>query len=551
MPRPTGSAMAAALLALVVTTGQAWAGGPGQEDLDRATEIRLNAKTLGDLAEVIRLVESALDKGLDEGDAQFARSLLAAVLIQRGSSLAGLAIATPPQNPDFADRRKAALADLEKGVQLSPQQPQALYLIARLNLLPGGEVKRADEALRQAIELSADQPPLRAEALILRAETQKDPQKRMADLDEAVRIAPDNANPVRVRGLFRADTGELEQSLVDLDKALQLDPKHMPTYEAKALVLARLKRFDEALVCLDKAQELRPDSIVPLLQKARIHGLQANLDAALHELSRAHEMQPESAAVLLLRAGVYRDKGEQEKALADVDAALKLRPQLPGGMRLRALLLADAGKRDEAIAELEKLRQSDPQDLLGLLQLGVLCAAEERHQQAVEAFSAVLTQRPDERLALRGRGDSLLNLGKHPQAIADYETLIKLQPKDASTLNNLAWVLATSPDDKLRDGKRAVALATEACELTEYKAAHILSTLAAAYAENGDFPAAIKWVEKGVEVAKEAEKEPLSKELESYRNRKPWRERLSAEKPQEPPTKKPEETHDEKPDEKH
>lgn len=139
----------------------------------------------------------------------------------------------------------------------------------------------------------------------------------------------------------------------------------------------------------------------------------------------------------------------------------------------------------------------------------------------------MLAERPDDWLALRSRGDALLNTGKQEEAIADYEKAIKLQPKDAGILNNLAWVLATSPEEKLRDGKRAIALATEACELTEYKQAHILSTLAAAYAEMGDFESALKWSRKGVEIGREDQKEPLTKELESYRAGKPWRELLS------------------------
>jgi tetratricopeptide (TPR) repeat protein len=539
--------LATALVILVVPWCRVWAEGPGQEDLDRATEVKLGAKTVDDLAEVIRLVESALKKGLDQQQAQFARNLLAAAVIQRGSHFAAMVIASSPRSPDFASRRKAALADLERGVQLNSGQPRALYLIARLNLLPGGDAKRASEALRQTIELSADQPPLRAQALLLRATIEPDADKKMADLDEAVRIVPDDPGPWRARGMLRSEMGKPEEALRDLDKAIQLAPKDVAAYEIKANVLAKLKKFDEALVSLDKARELNPDSIVPLLQKARIHGLQANLDGALHELDLAHSMQPDNVAVLLLRAGVYRDKGEREKAMADADAALKLGPQLPGAMRLRAVLLVDAGKRSEAIAQLEKLRQVDPQDVLGLLQLGMLYAAEGKHDQAVDAYSAVLAQRPDERLALRGRGDALLNLGKHEQAIADYEALIKLLPKDPGTLNNLAWVLATSPHEKLRDGKRAVALATEACELTDYKAAHILSTLAAAYAETGDFQSAIKWIEKGVEVAKEDEKQSLGKELQSYRAGKPWRELLSAEKPPQPPQKKPEPPPDQKP----
>jgi len=536
MSRPIRLILAAAVLAILVTPGRAWADGAGQDDLDRATELQLNKpKTIDELSAVIRLVESALEKGLDQGHADFARSLLAATLVQRGSSFAGMLMASPLQGPDFANRRKAALADLERGVQLSPKQPQACFLIARLNLLPDGDAKRAGEALRQAIELSTGQPPLHAQALMLRATIEKNPEKRLADMDEAVRTLPDDAAVRRARGLLRADLGKVEESLADMDEAIKLAPKDLANYEAKAIVLVGLKKYDEALVNLDKVLELSPNSVTPLLQKAQVHGLQSNLDAALHELDLAHSMQPENVVVLLLRAGVYRDQGEREKALADVRAALKLQPRLPDALRL----LADLGKRGEAIAQLEGLRRAEPKDLLVLLQLGMLYSAEDKHDRALEAYSVVLAQRPDEPLALRGRGDALLSLGKHQQAIADYEALIKLKPKDPGTLNNLAWVLATSPDEKLRDGKRALALATEACELTEYKAAHILSTLAAAYAESGDFQTAIQWVEKGVEVAKAEEKEPLGKELESYRAGKPWRESLSAQKPQQPPPEKP------------
>jgi tetratricopeptide (TPR) repeat protein len=292
--------------------------------------------------------------------------------------------------------------------------------------------------------------------------------------------------------------------------------------------LTQLKKYDEALVSLDRVHELRPDSVIPLLQMAQIHGLQENLPAAIHELNRAHSMDPQNVVVLLARAEAYRENGQQEKALADVDAALKLSPHLPRAMSVRASLLADAGRHDEAITELEALRQQEPGDLLALLQLGMLYAAEEMYDRTVEVFSAVLAQRPNALIALRGRGDALLNLGRHQQAIADYEALMKAEPDDPGTLNNLAWVLATSPYGRLRNGKRAVALATQACELTDYQAAYILSTLAAAYAETGDFQAAVQWIEKGLEVAEEELTEPLKEELQSYRDHLPWRELLTA-----------------------
>ena len=68
-------------------------------------------------------------------------------------------------------------------------------------------------------------------------------------------------------------------------------------------------------------------------------------------------------------------------------------------------------------------------------------------------------------------------------------------------------------------------MATLACKLTEYKQAHIVSTLASGYAEIGNFPAAIKWSTKAVELGEGDIKQQLKKELESYQAGRPWREK--------------------------
>ena len=222
-----------------------------------------------------------------------------------------------------------------------------------------------------------------------------------------------------------------------------------------------------------------------------------------------------------------------------MDRVLKLKPDLPVAIRTRALLLADSQRFDEAIGELEKLRKLDPKDTLTLRQLAVLYSEQKKTAKVIEAYTAVLAVDPKEWRALRGRGDAYLNTGRQAEAIADYEKALKLQPKDEGILNNLAWILATSPDAKLRNGRRAIELATLACQVTEYKLAYILSTLAAAYAETGDFQTAVKWSTKAVEIGDKEESDSLKKELESYKANKPWRELLTEGKPAEESGAKP------------
>src|SRR6185503_4662491 len=98
--------------------------------------------------------------------------------------------------------------------------------------------------------------------------------------------------------------------------------------------------------------------------------------------------------------------------------------------------------------------------------------------------------------AIGARGNALLSIGKHAEAVKDFEEVLKLDPEDTNVLNNYAWVLATSPDDAVRNADRSIELGTKACDLTKYEKPHILSTLAAGYAEKGDWETAKKWSAK-------------------------------------------------------
>jgi tetratricopeptide (TPR) repeat protein len=503
----------------------------GQADLDKASEARLTASA--DLNEVIQLLESALKKGLDPANVEFANRLLTSTLIQRAKETA-----SQISSENFRERRKLAVADLERVLKLDPKQPQAYLLLAELNMLPGGPgIKDVVATLGKAIDSAGEDSESKVKALVLRAKLEEEPKKKLADFDEAVRLAPDNASVVRDRGLALADMDKPEKALSDLNRAIELEPNSVPTYEAKAIVLARLKKFDEALAALDKAHKLDPESIAPLVQRMRIHAQLHKYDAAINDVNQAWAISPGNVGLLLLRAELHQEKGDKKKALADLDEAEKLKPGLAGIIRTRAIFLAQNEQFDEAIAVLKKLSERDPKDMSTLLQLSVVYGAKKDWAKAIETDRAVLALDPAEWRGLRGLGDAMLNTGRHAEAIGFYEKAMKLERKDHGILNNFAWVLATSPDAKVRNGRRAIELAKEACKLTDYKVPHIVSTLAAAYAEAGDFDSAVKWSTKAIAIAakekegsKEGDKETreaLKKELENYRAKKPTRELMS------------------------
>jgi len=86
-------------------------------------------------------------------------------------------------------------------------------------------------------------------------------------------------------------------------------------------------------------------------------------------------------------------------------------------------------------------------------------------------------------------------------AVAQYQQALDINPDDTETMNNMAWILATSPDPMIRDGAKAVALAERAVALTNNKEQRTVATLAAAYAEMGRFPEAVKTGQSAVQLA--------------------------------------------------
>lgn len=91
-----------------------------------------------------------------------------------------------------------------------------------------------------------------------------------------------------------------------------------------------------------------------------------------------------------------------------------------------------------------------------------------------------------------------LRRGDFGRALAEYDRAIKLDVMSHYMHGDYAWILATCPDQRFRDGKKAIASATQACELTEWRGPMSLDTLAAAYAENGDFAQAVAWQQKAI-----------------------------------------------------
>jgi tetratricopeptide (TPR) repeat protein len=515
----------AAFAALAFAAGRASASGEGQADLDKATEKKVSAESLADLEEVVTLCESALKKGLDDENTKFARQLLTATLYEHASRLASAIFDRDPPSPQWPAIRQLALRSLERSLTFDGKQANAQYLIARLHTLPGGDRERGRKAATEAVRLAGDDNKQLSQALVIRGTLADDADQQLADYNQAVLIDPANTEALRIRGTYHLAHEDYDKAAADFKKLLEADGQNVSAQHALAEALTNLEKYDEALEHINKAIEADGENPLGYTLRARVHILKENKQAALDDMNQALKVAPGDATALLLRARYYFAEDDLAKAKEDVKQLLDARPGLVQGILLRSMILAQEEKYDDAIIDIRSLLRLDPKNVGWRLQLAGYYVGSDRPRHAIELYDELIEEQPDNWLAMRGRGDALLSVGKHTEAIEDYEKVLKIEPEHSGTLNNLAWVLATSPNDKVRDGRRSIELATKACELTEYKAPHILSTLASGYAETGDFETAKKWSKKAVELGEGSEvREQLQKELESYEQKKPWRE---------------------------
>jgi tetratricopeptide (TPR) repeat protein len=171
-----------------------------------------------------------------------------------------------------------------------------------------------------------------------------------------------------------------------------------------------------------------------------------------------------------------------------------------------------------------KVLKTQEVDVL-LAQLVAYTEQKHKYERAVaDAPRSLAPDRPVPRKAMEAA--EWLHLNDVRRALAAYDELARLYPDLVEAFSRSAWLRATCPDPQFRDGKLAVASATRACELTNWKGPDELEVLAAAYAEAGDFAAAVKWQREAISVAtKWASPENLQERLDLYLSGKPYRQK--------------------------
>jgi tetratricopeptide (TPR) repeat protein len=255
------------------------------------------------------------------------------------------------------------------------------------------------------------------------------------------------------------------------------------------------------------------------------HHKKGNYDQAIAAFTEAIRLEPRRSAFHARRGDTRCAQGAYQKAIADYTEAIRLDPRNDDAYNGRGDAYRDQRDYDRAIADYTEAIRLFPNNGAYHRNRGVAHSGKGAYDTAIEDFTTSIRLVPGDAEVYLRRANAYDNMGDYAKVMDDFSDAILLEPRDGGAWNSLAWLLATCPDAKVRDGPKAVEYATRACELSSWKGANHLDTLAAAYAEVGKFDEAVRWQEKALDLPGWAgpSRERARQRLALYREGKPYR----------------------------
>jgi tetratricopeptide (TPR) repeat protein len=248
---------------------------------------------------------------------------------------------------------EAALADVNKSLELNSNSVDALYLRAALR------TKKGDTA------------------------------GVLADYNKIIELVP-SAPGVEVvyhnRSMIRLQNKDVDGGLDDLNKAVSINPRVAEIYNGRAIARLQKGDLDGALADYEKAIELKPSLPSAFLGRGYFRYQRRDFDGALTDFSKAIELKPDYADAYLDRGIVRCLKGDIQGAVADISKAVGLNPQ--------SVSDSDRGNFSSPFIELNQFITKNPNDARAYEMRGIFRLLQRKETEAAKDFKKSLELEP-------------------------------------------------------------------------------------------------------------------------------------------------------------
>jgi len=312
-------------------------------------------------------------------------------------------------------------------------------------------------------------------------------------LEAAIKRSPRSSDILQRLGHCYMKTQRIEEAISTLQRALEIDPEYRPTLRSLADALLQARRIDEAVKYYKIVLDLMPDDARTQLNLGVAYLRSEHIDEAIERFRVALRLQPDYGDAMINLATALTKRGQSAEAKQILEQATLL-PKSEGMAHFALAMLASQEDRgDEVIPHLELALEAD---------------------RGNDRAAVALAQRY---IANR----------KIEEAIRLLRRTVEHAPQSPGAALTLAEILASSQEDRLRNGTEAVALARKVVQQTGGRDRHALATLALALAEAGDFAAAAETGQQALTLAESTGDaklaEVLRSQIEGFRARHPFR----------------------------
>lgn len=323
-------------------------------------------------------------------------------------------------------------------------------------------------------------------------------------------------------------SGRAEPAVPHYEEAIRIMPKHLDAPLNLGAISYDRRDYVAATNYFQRALAIKPTYGKALLNLGMALNELQDFRAASNYLAQAVATEPNNLQLRCVYAFTLNELGLAPAALEQATAALQLSPNY--GIALALLGRAHAVRGERALAQslFAQAVVSAPE----FAELHLWSGLEFMHAgdmtAAMSALETAVRLKPESVAARSTLAAALVSQSRVVEGLAQYRAALKLAPDSPAVLNNLAWLLSTTSQPELRDGAAAVRFAQRACELTQSQHPLLIGTLAAAYAEAGQFSEAVAAATKAIDVATATGQSQVAARnaelLLLYRSGKPYHE---------------------------